>query len=135
LDDHLYEVDFQSRHGNQQPLLLDMEKPIEAALTRIFDILKKKYPFELHRQAYVTIIESSILNGINSGNYDVHTKSSTIARWSLSQLYHFLKSHTTLRLNPSFKINIKVLSTRHTDDLNRNGGRQFTPHVVDHSGQ
>ncbi len=67
----------------------------------------------MHHQVYVTLIEKNLLKGLNSGNYNINTPSYIIANRILSMLYNYLKSYQTLRLNPSFKIQIKVLSVSH----------------------
>ncbi len=43
-------------------------------------------------------------------------------------LYNYLKSKQTLKLNNSFKIQIKVLSRRHTNDLVQQN-RRFRQHI------
>ncbi len=86
-----------------------MKKALEAVLNS----LKLVYGRDLHHQVYVTIIENKILHGLNSGNYDINTPSSIISNRVLSMLYNYLKSYQTLRINPSFKIQVKVLSVPH----------------------
>ncbi len=75
--------------------------------------MKNVYGKDLHHQVYITIIEKKILHGLNSGNYDINTPSGIIANRVLSMLYNYLKSFQTLRINPSFKIQVKVLSVPH----------------------
>ena len=43
----------------------------------------------------------------------------------MAMLYNYLKSRQTLKLNNSFKIHIKVLSTRHANDLEQNTRSTF----------
>ncbi len=43
----------------------------------------------------------------------MNTPSLIIANRVLSMLYNYLKSFQTLRINPSFKIQVKVLSVPH----------------------
>ena len=71
------------------------------------------------------MIEKNILKGLNSGNYSLNTPSWQIARWVMAMLYNYLKSRQTLKLNNSFKIHIKVLSTRHANDLEQNKRSSF----------
>ncbi len=126
LEDHLYEMTF--RKTDRAPLLLNMEKAIRSALLHIFDKLKQVYPKQNQHQIYTTIIGANIQNGLNSGNYSLNTPSVKMARWVLSILYNYLKSKQTLKLTKSFKIMIKVLSTRHMLDL-INKKKKFRPHI------
>ncbi len=131
LSDHLFTVWVKSKTlvNNEEPLLFDLELALEKALIEILDRLKAVYDSQQNQnQIYITVLEKSMLNGLNSGNYSLHTPSKTIVRWVLSMLYHFLKSNQTIRLNESFKIQIKVLSLRHTQALEKNK-RGFTRHL------
>ncbi len=128
LSDHLYTIWVEEKKRNlEPPLLLDLEEGLEAALIHVLDDLKRVYE-ERQYQIYVTIIDRSIRSGLNSGNYSLQTPSEKIARWMMAMLYNYLKSNQTLRLNYSFKIQIKVLSIRHTQNLQQNRPN-FTRHV------
>ncbi len=131
LSDHLFDVKIIPKDAKTIPLVIDLEDAIAKGLILILEKLQKVYDSRLHQnQIYVTVIEKHILNGLNSGNYSLHTPSAKIARWILAMLYNYLKSNQTLKLNESFKIQIKVLSRRHTDDLvaRRPGFRIHTYH-------
>ncbi len=118
LGDHLFLVWVETKKNMRPPLLFDLENALQKALVHILDHLKNAYNSSNNQnQVYVTILHQQILRGINSGNYSLNTPSIKIVRWVLSMFYHFLKSNQTLRLNDSFKIQIKVLSRRHTNDL------------------
>ena len=47
------------------------------------------------------------------------TPSAVLSRRVLAMIYNYLKSNATLRINDSFKINAKVLSVRHANDLEK----------------
>ncbi len=128
LMDHLYSMWIEQKRRGQPPLLLDLERGIEAGLIRVLEELKSIYSFHQQYQIYVTIISKDIKSGLNSGNYSLQTPSDKIARWMLAMLYNYLKSKQTLRLNKSFKIQIKVLSVHHTENLERNNPR-FRRHI------
>ncbi len=120
LSDHIFNVWITSNIASP-PLIFDLELVIETALMHILDQLKDVYQSRLNQnQIYITVVDKSILNGLNSGNYSLATPSKKIVRWVLSMLYNYLKSNQTLQLNPSFKIQIKVLSSRHVLDLEKN---------------
>ena len=129
LSDHLFTLWIETKPVQEEPFLLDLEEALQKALVHVLDRLKDVYNASQNQnQVYITVIEKHILNGINSGNYSLNTPSIKIARWVLSMLYHYLKSNQTIRLNDSFKIQIKVLSLHHTRQL-ESRKREFTKHV------
>ncbi len=65
--DHLYSVRIVPR-GRSAPLLLNIEKSLQRALTNVLDDLKQAYPSQADFQVYLTIIGNGIKNGLNSGN-------------------------------------------------------------------
>ncbi len=120
LSDHLFDVKIRPRNQDEKPYLINLEEVIGKALVNILDQLKEAYDAKQNQnQIYITIIDKNILKGINTGNYSLHTPSFLIARWVMALLYHYLKSEQTLRLNDTFKIQIKVLSARHVRDLEK----------------
>ncbi len=131
LSDHLFNIWVESKlaRSRQPPLLFDLEYVLEKALVEILDRLKAVYHAqENQNQIYITVLEHNMLNGLNTGNYSLNTPAIKIVRWVLSMLYHFLKSNQTIRLNDSFKIQIKVLSLRHTQALEKKR-RGFVKHL------
>ncbi len=113
LNDHLFNLSIKNVSKKREPLVLNLSKAIKEAIKNVLELLKLSYAQNLHHQVYITIIEQKILNGLNSGNYDLNTPSNIISNRVLSMLYNYLKSFQTLRLNPSFKIQVKVLSVPH----------------------
>ena len=128
MDDHLYDIRIHPKQGQQMPFLLNIEPALQTALTYVLELLKQLYPAQNNHQLYVTILDRSLLKGINTGNYSLNTPSQFIVRYVLAQLYNFLKSNQTLVLNQSFKLQVKVLSVRTTNDLVRR--RNFRPHIM-----
>ncbi len=125
--DHLYQINIEPRRRTA-PLLLTLERAIHEALVNILLKLKTMYAQNLHHQIYLTIIERNILHGLNTGNFDINTASNVIINRVMTILHSYLKSKQTLRLNNSFKIQIKVLSHRHTQHL-ISTKPQFKKHV------
>ncbi len=125
-DDHLYQINIEARRRSA-PLLLSLETAIREALTFILLRLKKMYAQNLHHQIYLTIIEQNILHGLNTGNFDINSAPNIITNRALTILHSYLKSKQTLRLNNSFKIQIKVLSHKHTQHLSSKP--KFKKHV------
>ncbi len=112
LGDHLYNIEITPKK-EEEPLVLNISAALKQSLIRVLENLKRVYAKHLHHQVYVTIIEKKIISGLNSGNYDINVPSNIIANRILSMLYNYLKSYQTLRVNPSFKVQIKVLGVSH----------------------
>ncbi len=113
LNDHLYNLSITPSGHGKKPLILNISQALKGALKHVLNTLQTVYGKDLHHQVYVTIIENKILHGLNSGNYDINTPSDIIANRVMSMLYNYLKSFQTLRINPSFKMQVKVLSVPH----------------------
>ncbi len=128
LQDHLYNIELAPTR-RKAPLIINISKALKTSLIKVLDKLKEVYAKNLHHQVYVTIIEQKILKGLNSGNYDINTPSYIIANRILSMLYNYLKSYQTLRINPSFKIQIKVLSVSHMAHMRRLQKRKRNKYV------
>ena len=118
LDDHLFNLSVSGKR-RLPPLVSNIARGLKIALIKLLDELKKQYTDKNYHQVYVTVIENNILRGLNSGNYDIATPSSIIANRVLSMIYNYLKSFQTLRINPSFKVQLKVLSVKHVEKLRR----------------
>ncbi len=128
LSDHLFDLKVIPKGSDNLPLLIDLEAILEKTLVHVLERLQKAYSSPTNQnQIYVTVLEQNILHGLNSGNYSLNTPPQKIARWILGMLYNYLKSNQTLQLNETFKIQIKVLSHRHTTDLQKT--RSFNRHV------
>ncbi len=128
LSDHLFSVRIRPKRHTPMPFLIDLDETIGTAIIRIIDRLKVAYRPLSQNQIYITVIEKHILNGLNTGNYTLNAPSAMIAEWVLGIIYNYLKSRQTLKLNKSFKIQIKVHSSRHTRDMEKNK-RTFVKNV------
>ena len=127
--DHLFNLKIFVKHAGRPPLVFNIAKALKTAIIKILDQLKTQYNRNNHHQVYVTVIERQILRGLNSGNYDINTPSEIIANRVMSMLYNFLKSYQTLRINPSFKIQMKVLSIKHINALLRQKRRNYNHRI------
>ena len=128
LSDHLFDLKIIPKESNVSPFLIDLEEIIEKGLIVVLERLQNVYYSSINQnQIYVTVVEENILHGLNSGNYSLNTPAKKIARWILGMLYNYLKSKQTLKLNKSFKMQIKVLSRRHMSDLQKKAS--FRRHV------
>ncbi len=115
-EDHLYEINIIPRRRTA-PLLLSLEMALKEALLSILFTLRNSYPHNLHHQVYITIIEKSILHGLNTGNFDLNAPPKDIVNRALTIFHSYLKSKQTMQLNDSFKIQVKVLSHNHSNLL------------------
>ncbi len=121
-EDHLFQINIYPNRRSA-PLLLSLETALQNALLEILHELKKTYSHEMHHQIYLTIIEQNILHGLNTGNYDLSAPPREIVNRALTILHSYLKSNQTMKLNDSFKIQIKILSQNHTRHAQKNNPR------------
>ncbi len=121
-EDHLYQVNIQANRRTA-PILLSLETALKEALMAILLRLKNNYPSIFHHQVYITIIENKIRHGLNTGNYDLAAPPIHIVNRALTILHSYLKSNQTMKLSDSFKVQIKVLSHKHTQHLLSNNVR------------
>lgn len=120
LENRLYEVKIHTQKSDTAPpLLLSLENAIKAGLIYVINDLKSQYDTSEQRQVFFTVCEKNILNGLNTGNYSLNHPADVLARQVLNILHSYLKSYETMRLSNSFKINAKILSIKHVDDLER----------------
>jgi hypothetical protein len=129
LEDHLFEISVNEIQRRQRsPLLITLLMIFRTALIQIINDLAQFYDEQNNHQMYVTVIDDSINHGLNTGNYNVRTDPGLVTDRILTMLYNFLTSHMSLRLNQSFRFNIKVLSVRHARERVQRGG--FNPHIL-----
>ena len=71
------------------------------------------------RGLFVSIQEAQLEHGLNSGYFSLSEDAGEIAGYMMGQLYSYLKSKQTLHLNPSFQVQLKVLSVKHVKDVQK----------------
>lgn len=129
LDDHLFEITVTEKNQRiRRPLLVDLLLIFKAALVAFLTELANFYDVHNNHQMYVTVIENNIQHGLNTGNFNVRTNPEVVATHVLNMLYNYLTSNISLRVNNSFRFNIKVLSLRHAND--RIGRGSLNPHIL-----
>ncbi len=126
-EDHLYQVKIHPKRRTS-PILLSLETALKEALMAILMTLQNNYSQTAHHQIYITIIESKIKHGLNTGNYDLAAPPTHIVNRALTILHSYLKSNQTMKLSDSFKVQIKVLSHGHTQHLETTNPR-FTKKI------
>jgi hypothetical protein len=69
-----------------------------------------------HNIAYMTFFQEPMINGLNTGAFEIHEGSTEMVRRLLMILNQFLQSNQSLRVNETFKVYIKVLSVSHMNE-------------------
>lgn len=84
-----------------------------------------------HNLVYLTIYQEPMINGLNTGAYDIQNPESAIELTdrALTMLAQYLISNQTLELNSTFKVYLKILSIQHMQNRlpqRRGTKRKFT---------
>lgn len=133
LDDHLYDITFKMKPGHARPKLLSIQRAIGQAIDEVINLVQPLYPRADNNQIYVAIESNHIENGISTGNFHLYAGDDVISRQALSNLYNYLKSNQTLRLDPSFKIRLTILTVKtmaHRLRKRYRKGYGFKPHYL-----
>lgn len=140
LDDAHYGVRFHYASDNAKqtyPSIMSLLSAFRKCLETIVGEIRRFYerqdegesdPEKFHRQMYLTVISSSLLKSINSGNFSIHENESLIVSSLLHDLMSFLRSNQEVPLDNSFKVDIRILSVHHTKKKIREG-KGFKLHV------
>ena len=95
------------------PLLRDIFDFLEKAISFILSQVKNLYNANDHNIAFLTLYQKPMINGLNTGGFDIQESSTEMVQRVLQMLEQFLVSNQTLTLNDSFKVYLKVLSVDH----------------------
>ena len=107
--DHLYNLSIQNKKSKQFKIR-SLFRVLYNSLSTAIDNIKEKYDTNTYEnQIYGTIIQSGILNGLNSGGYSMATPTVRIVSHMMNMLENYLQSHENLTLHNSFKIQFKFL--------------------------
>ena len=80
--------------------------------------MQNTYDATQRRQAQVAVIERSMTSSsLNTSFFDLNTPVEEIVGYIFSMMRSFLRSFQTLKIDNSFKINVKVLSLKHMANL------------------
>jgi G:T-mismatch repair DNA endonuclease (very short patch repair protein) len=113
LEDQLYDINVEPREEGSRPPLLSLLDVILEAIEKVILKLQQQYDDTSRRQIYLTITDKDLVNGLNTGNYDLRTDAHVMANHLVFMLYNYLQSEKTLPLEKSFKIQAKILSINH----------------------
>ena len=110
--DHLYNMSFTVKKQSKF-VLRSLFELLDFALTTALESIISHYPKTYENQIYTTVIQSGLLNGLNSGGYSLATPPKQIVSHVLNMLENYLQSNENLTLDSSFKVQFKVLSKAH----------------------
>ena len=113
LQDHIFHMKIRLKSGAQFPLLSDILNFLEIGFTHILENIKRFYKSEDHNVAFLTLYQEPMINGLNTGGFDIQENPSDMVDRVLKMLEQFLVSNQSLKLNKTFKVYLKVLSIEH----------------------
>lgn len=111
------------QNQTQSPLLKDLLSIIDTAFKFILNHLKTFFKKNDKNLCYLTLHQSGLTNGLNTGGFDLQEESNLMVDRLLGMLYQFLTSNQNLELDNTFKVYINVLSIEHSN-LNRNNKKK-----------
>jgi hypothetical protein len=114
LQDHLYYIKVRLKKVQERPpLLSELLQLLEDGFNYILVNLRQFYNIDDHNIAFLTLYQEPMINALNTGGFDLQENSSQMVDRILKMLQQFLISNSSLRLNNTFKVYIKVLSIEH----------------------
>ena len=114
LHDHLFHMTIQLKESaNSPPLLQNILEFLQIAFEHILQNVRKLYNPEDHNIAFLTLYQKPMINGLNTGGFDIQESSSEMVQRVLTMLQQYLVSNQNLQLDETFKIYLKVLSVKH----------------------
>ena len=102
----------------EAPLLREILSFLEIGFNHILLNLKKFYKAEDHNIAFLTLFQEPMINGLNTGGFDIQESAFEMVDRVLKMLEQFLVSNQTLKLDKTFKVYVKILSIEHIKDKN-----------------
>ena len=114
LHDHLFHMKITLKNSNgPPPLLRNILEFLQIAFDHILQNIRPLYNQDDHNIAFLTLYQKPMINGLNTGGFDIQDSSSEMVQRLLSMLQQFLVSNQNLKLDKSFKVYLKVLSIQH----------------------
>ena len=113
LEDHLFYMKIKLKDNSEAPLLRDILSFLETGFDYIISQIRQFYKSEDHNIAYLTLYQKPMINGLNTGGFDIQDSGTQIIERVLKMLEQFLISNQTLKLDETFKVYLKVLSIPH----------------------
>lgn len=120
LDDHLFHMKIRLKNSaSPPPLLRDILEFLDRAFDYILTNIRTFYNPQDHNVAYLTLYQAPMINGLNTGGFDLQENSNQLVERILTMLEQFLVSNQTLKLDETFKVYLKVLSIEHMSSQKR----------------
>ena len=113
LEDHMFHMKINLKSGVEPPLLRDILNFLEIGFNHILTNIKSFYKPEDHNIAFLTLYQEPMINGLNTGGFDIQESALEMVERVLKMLEQFLVSNQTLHLDDSFKVYLKILSIEH----------------------
>ena len=114
IHDHLFHMKIKLKNSNTSaPLLRNILQFLQIAFEHILQNIRTLYNKDDHNIAFLTLFQKPMINGLNTGGFDIQESSSEMVQRVLSMLEQFLVSNQSLQLDDTFKVYLKVLSIRH----------------------
>ena len=114
LHDHLFHIKITLKNSNRSPpLLRDILNFLQIAFDHILTNIRTLYNNDDHNVAFLTLYQKPMVNGLNTGGFDLQENSVEMVQRLLTMLEQFLVSNQNLKLDESFKVYLKVLSVQH----------------------
>ena len=113
VDDHLFNIEILTK-DNQEIEVLSVITLIELAIKKSLSLLQEEYGSDDEQLFFLTIIDSELFNGINTGGVTFDSEAGKIANFISAKLLRYLvQSNEHLKINHSFKIAIKIATRQH----------------------
>ena len=113
IEDHIYFIKIRLKPGKEAPFMIDILKALEEGFNYILNNLRRFYDTTHHNLAYMTFYQEPMINGLNTGPFDIQSNGSEMVERLLTILNLFLISNQSMRVDDTFKVYVKVLSIDH----------------------
>jgi len=116
LEDHMFHLKLIPKNNGPMPLLSNILKFLHLAFLFILNNIKQFYNPQDTNIMFMTLIQTPMLNAINTGGFLLHdsTSPNEMVDRLLSLLNQYLISNKSLQLNKTFKVYLKILSASHS---------------------
>ena len=119
LEDHLFHMKIRLKNSTSAPLLRDILEFLDKGFDYILTNIRRFYNPQDHNVAFLTLYQAPMINGLNTGGFDLQESSNQLIERILTMLEQFLVSNQTLKLDETFKVYLKVLSIEHMSSHKR----------------
>jgi G:T-mismatch repair DNA endonuclease (very short patch repair protein) len=111
----MFYIKLRLKRGKAAPFLIEILDALQTGFQYILNNLRSFYNPSDHNIAYMTFFQEPMVNGLNTGAFDIHEGASEMVKRLLQILNQFLISNQSLKVNDTFKVYVKVLSVEHVN--------------------